>query len=163
MGAEQGTDTRGNYLTVKYGLEGGQRYPARIEYTLNDNAGEQLEGRRLVTFEYGVPNQIVARYLYGSLVYNVRRLSKIQTHVKDPGQEWNLVKEYRFVYNDPPPGSVALISKSPLAAVYECSSTDPARTLPAADDDRMAERETRPNQQESRPVCSPARAGILPG
>jgi len=112
------SDTKGNYLTITYTEDNtnGQYYPARIDYTRNDNITPALAAYNSVRFSYlARPNtDITPLYDLGSKVSITVLLSDIQTYANVNGTD-TLVKDYHLSY-----GLSAGTQRSKLSILTEC-------------------------------------------
>ncbi len=124
------TDRNGNYVEVSYREDSRGKlrdnreeflgyYPTEIRYTGNSG----LNPLRLVKFEYEDRKDIITAYVRGSKAETSKRLASIRTYVDldskgnniDNGK--NLVKQYRFTYQD---GTAT--GRSLLTKLEECDS-----------------------------------------
>jgi hypothetical protein len=108
----QVADTKGNYFTVSYNVDGGngQYQPSEIDYT--GNAAAATEPTVSVRFVYATRPDVVQLYQAGSLIRTTVRLTDIQAYV---GQ--NLAWTYHLAYQQSP-----LTNRSLLASVTRCAA-----------------------------------------
>ena len=113
------SDTKGNYMTFTYreDTREGEYYPARIDYTGNENTG--LRPYNSIVFNYLDRVDDTPRFIYGSKIVATKVLSSI-----DCLHENKLVRRYSFEYEL---GAFSRISL--LKSIQECG-TDASQCLP---------------------------------
>lgn len=112
------SDRLGNYLTVSYVKDAvnGDYRPTRIDYT----ATASRAAGSAVVFDYADRTDITPRYLAGSVVKTMKRLTKVSTFTADAQ-----VKEYRLQYAT----QAKPQEPSQIASIVECDTA--GQCLPA--------------------------------
>jgi IPT/TIG domain/Salmonella virulence plasmid 65kDa B protein/Insecticide toxin TcdB middle/N-terminal region/FG-GAP-like repeat len=115
------SDTKTNYLTYSYELEGsdGDYHPTYINYT--GNTSTSIGTTAQVKFNYATRPDVIEQYVSGSKIKRTQRMTSVETRV-DQGAGPVGVKEYRFTYNNGCNGSSCAGSgRSRLATIAECA------------------------------------------
>jgi hypothetical protein len=115
------TDTKGNYLTIKYteNTANGDYRPVRIDYTGNDAAS--LGPYASVQFGYDNRDDVITVYSAGAKQVTATLLTSIRTCLVGPSETCgtgNLVKEYRLVYP-----AISSSGRSRLSTITECDGS----------------------------------------
>lgn len=112
-------DAKGNYYSVSYteNNAAGEFYPVRIAYTGNDGVAGQIADNQSVSFVYEAAARPdpTTTYVYGDIVKNTVRLSKIKTYAGPSTSEANMVREYQLGYQSAPS-----TGRSRLLTLREC-------------------------------------------
>jgi hypothetical protein len=105
-------DTKGNYLSVFYeeNNANSEYFPKRIDYTGNANAG--LNPYNSVQFFYEDRQDVVPKYIGGSLLKTTKRLSRIETY-----EGADIFRKYQLTYQESP-----VAKRSRLVSVTECGT-----------------------------------------
>lgn len=85
-------DTNGNYIEFSYTKDQGKVYPARIDYTGNENG---IAPRNSVEFILESREDIPSSYISSAKVVTAKRLKEIQAKVNS-GLVWRYVLEYSY-------------------------------------------------------------------